>query len=582
VDYTSLPASAPTGVTIRRIYRTLDGNRRVAYLDVEQTGGSLTATTATGVKTDDELAVSRAYPLLDSLNRNATRNADPPPDHKPYPVWHLQRMYYLGAVEYTAGSIAVTNASATVTGVGTAWVSTFVGRALYVNGGDKRYEIFSVDSATQVTLTEPYTGTTALFASYAIHPQPAEENLVYYSEAGMPESVPAVNAFELPEDGDKVTGGMSMPSFFYVLKERHIYRFTVQSDPAKDGFLFPAADRGCVGQNCVAQVNDTAFLLDRRGAYAFSSAGPKPISDAVQDHFFPDSDRPINWRAAKAFHAVIDIRRDVVRFFVCLNGDAAPRDALAFNYRLGRWWTEEYPFAIHSSCSGRGPDGDERVFLGGPGGRVYSLGERASDVTPAVRTGVLSAGPATVAVVSTAFEDDLADFPVTVVAGKGKGQTRLVVAVVTAANVTTLTVNPPWSDAPDDTSTLLAGGVPYRMRTREFAFASGEANTDRSLALEFERRPGEVCDLKLRTDTDDGWRLSAATIPAAANGGVAEETDRAEKEIDLGTRPGVARVRFNGHRETYAPGEEAVQFEVSGASGDAPHAFTRVVVMGVK
>ncbi len=69
-----------------------------------------------------------------------------------------------------AGTVSVTNASATVTGTGTAWDASLEGRTLRVAAGADAYLILRVDSATQLTLARVYTGATANGQTYAVTP----------------------------------------------------------------------------------------------------------------------------------------------------------------------------------------------------------------------------------------------------------------------------------------------------------------------------------------------------------------------------------------------------------------------------
>ena len=64
--------------------------------------------------------------------------------------------------QYKTGTATVTNGSATVTGTNTLW-SAYVtaGDSFTVAGDGVMYDVASVDSDTQVTLSAPYAGTTA-------------------------------------------------------------------------------------------------------------------------------------------------------------------------------------------------------------------------------------------------------------------------------------------------------------------------------------------------------------------------------------------------------------------------------------
>ena len=71
--------------------------------------------------------------------------------------------------QYSTGTASVTNGSATVTGSGTLWLANVTaGDSFTVAGDGVMYDVASVDSDTQVTLSVPYAGTTASGVVYAI------------------------------------------------------------------------------------------------------------------------------------------------------------------------------------------------------------------------------------------------------------------------------------------------------------------------------------------------------------------------------------------------------------------------------
>ncbi|MBI3596454.1 MAG: hypothetical protein HY203_04795 [Nitrospirae bacterium] len=76
------------------------------------------------------------------------------------------------APNYVAGAASVTNGSATVTGSGTTWTSgnTPVGSLFQVSGDPDTYIVSAINSTTQITLTQPYAGTTASDVNYQITP----------------------------------------------------------------------------------------------------------------------------------------------------------------------------------------------------------------------------------------------------------------------------------------------------------------------------------------------------------------------------------------------------------------------------
>ena len=71
--------------------------------------------------------------------------------------------------QYSTGTATVTNGSATVTGSGTLWLANVTAGNSFTVAGDRvMYDVASVDSDTQITLSAPYAGTTASGVVYAI------------------------------------------------------------------------------------------------------------------------------------------------------------------------------------------------------------------------------------------------------------------------------------------------------------------------------------------------------------------------------------------------------------------------------
>jgi len=98
----------------------------------------------------------------DAMNLSASINT---------PVTYIkynQVKFYMGdwSTRYYTGTIAISKNSATLTGTGTTWSAITTAYALLLNG--KWYDIASVDSATQITLTENYTDEDLESAPYAL------------------------------------------------------------------------------------------------------------------------------------------------------------------------------------------------------------------------------------------------------------------------------------------------------------------------------------------------------------------------------------------------------------------------------
>ena len=71
--------------------------------------------------------------------------------------------------QYSTGTATVTNGSATVTGTNTLWLANVTAGNSFTVAGDRvMYDVASVDSDTQITLSAPYAGVTASGVVYAI------------------------------------------------------------------------------------------------------------------------------------------------------------------------------------------------------------------------------------------------------------------------------------------------------------------------------------------------------------------------------------------------------------------------------
>ena len=577
IVYTNVSVSADPKVVRRQILRNTDGQADTFYVDVDTT--DLSSTTFTSTLADSDLAADEVQPLLDQYGDVLANTHGVPPDHKPFLVYHLGRMFMAGQRDYVRGMVKVTTGSATVTGVGTDWLSALASRYLYVDGATQSYQILSVDVTNQtLTLTGPYLDGTTIFGLYAIRPAPAERRAIYFSEAGQPESVPAFNALTIPEDGDEITGLLQQSSYVYVLEKRRIWKITFQDDPARDGALFPSINRGCINNESFAVIDNKAYMMDEEGCYIFASGDAQPISDSIQEIFRQGSGATyrINWQAQENFHCVASRSQSTIRWFVCLSGMTKPRHALCYNYRFQRWWLEEYPFPVGASCAGRLGNTDQAFsgaikvvclqqgFLDAPD--VGSLAGALTDSTLLSLTDGLAA-----------FDASLVGFPVTIGQGRGKGQTRLIVGV----SSTVLTIDRPWFIQPDTTSTYQVGGVAWHWLSSWFRFSSQEDDQRRRLEMAFQpTKQAAKMDVRFYTDFADEADQQGVTKSSKEGGGVAAVKGDTDLVVDMTKRAGLVQIVTPGHREYYADGGRFTQFEMAGVSTNEKQAVYSVFYEG--
>lgn len=588
VTYSAVERPAEAKARRRQLLRNTAGQTRVFYVDVDT--ADLSGTSFSSTKTDAELQASTAVALFDAQNLPLANLNAVPPDTKCFVAAHHERMFLAGEEPYSEGSVAVAFGSATVAGTGTEWPGNFAGRFLWLPQAEEVYEVASVDAQAQtLTLARPYQGATDPYTPYAIRPAAPERRLVYFSEAGLAESWPPTNAVSPQEDGDEITGLMSKGSFLYVLERRHIYKLTFESSPTEDGFVFLTAGRGCVNNRCWCVVDDRAFFLDEAGVYSFQGGQQvEELSLPIQDVFEPPRRGRVpryrvRWEASRWFHCCYDPGLRVVRWFVTLEGTGVPRHALCLDLQRNAWWVEEYPFPVGASAVGPSR-GSRRVFVGGPGGRVYALGQGTLDVVEpdalTCRGTATSAGLRSLTDQAATFTPAAVNAPLTIVAGRGKGQTRAVTAVAAAR----LTLDRPWLTRPDTSSVYQLGGVEFRFRTGWFRYVPLSEENARRLEVVFEPCPSGGCtlDARLYLDRSPDPVLWGFTQSDERSDGFASEEGSPDLVADLTKPTGLVQRRMDGRKDLYLDGPRFLAWELRGATNADDVSVYQVTIDGVQ
>ena len=569
ITYSAVPAPAEAKVVRRQILRNTDGQETTFYVDVDTT--DLSTATFVSTQTDEQLSANEAVPLLDSTNRPFANRHDKPDSIYGSIIAYRGRMFAMGVEDYTMGHCKMTFGSAVVTGVGTDWKQTFANRELHVDGALKVYTIDSVDETEQtLTLTEPFAGLTNLFAFYAISPAPAFRRNIAYSEAGLPQSWPPINGLTIPDTGDELVGGFAMRTFLYVLEKRHISKITFFADPQKDSGVYQSIQRGCVNKRCFVVVDENAYVLDELGIYRFGGGTDiEKLSEQIQS-IFQDNEgtRPyqINWKRSETFFATHDKQRRIIRWFVVLDGSLYPRHALCYHYVLNRWWPEEFPFPMGGGCSGE-MQGRPLTFLGGQHHKVLAGSIGSLDmVNPGAHNthGVVTAATAfTLTDVTATFQSLSVNAPVTIVNGRGLGQTRRIVKVTGG----TMRISTPWLIMPDTTSVYQIGAVHWNYISQFFRFSPNQPNEQvNQCRFEFVFEPvKEKAFTALRFNQDDGSPEKQAMSQSFKDGGgIACTKGDPNLIIDMTQKEGLVDRQLPGFKEFYIRGKRYTQFELEG------------------
>jgi len=237
------------------------------------------------------------------------------------------RLWLYGSPVHAEGTMAVTNASATLTGTGTdltaviakPTASSFANRQVWrlkIAGDAVDYEINTQASATSAALTAPYAGSTASGLAYSIY---TRDNNIYFSEPGFPEAFPALNYIEGPSSGP-ITSLTPHASALLMTSLNGMARFVWSDSPATDGVrrTIPT-DRGAVCPDVVVNVEETVYGLDRRGVWAFRGESPVAVSREIESLV-----QRINFAVEEKFTAVWCPKLRAVRWWVALDSDTEP------------------------------------------------------------------------------------------------------------------------------------------------------------------------------------------------------------------------------------------------------------------
>lgn len=588
IDWSGIPVSTDTRTVARQLFRNTAGQTSVYYLVTTITDNVTTTYSGDNVS-DATLATYESLRLL-APDGSIFANRFTPPPAKAVVAFHGRNTFWAVDPVYDKGHIAVTNGTNVVTGYGTNFTSSMVGRKLYVVGEDDVYTITQVNSATAIVILENYAGTTDRFAYYAIKAEKTERGRIYFSYPEEPESVPELSNSVVPqagEDEDEPVGLMSFNSMLYVLMERSIYRWTFQINPDVDGALYLNGTRGCVNNRCWCRVDGMAFIMDRQGVYVFTGGSPDPISADIQDYFRPGG---INWSHSKWFSAAAYPGKETVKFFVCLDGSVRPRHALCYNYRRGGWWVEEYPWMIGASGQARVND-QIRMLVGGEHENIWLTEEDATLDGPTLggvlRASVESATPMSVTSSTLAFDaDDVETAAVAIVSGRGKHQRRRILS----ADVTTgrLEIDRPWLVTPDTTSVLQIAGINWIWQSSTFELIP-DVDT-REYQVSFSTTEID-CSFDIRTYLNNETDPVLQSVSLAAGGypspGVSTEKDSPDVNVITNKRQGYGYAvgyewwRLSANMDQRGPTDRYLSMEIAGITNSEKLSIYSISIVGV-
>lgn len=154
----------------------IDGGRRVQldYIDSERQWNHMKEqVNSSGIPTGWRMTENDLIEIVPRPSEGATAE-----------LQYQARAKPLKAEDYTTGKVAVDAGSAVVTGTGTTFAASMVGKYLKVTGGDEAYyRIIQFNSPTQVTLENYYDGASITDADFIIGDSPNVPQDYHYALA---------------------------------------------------------------------------------------------------------------------------------------------------------------------------------------------------------------------------------------------------------------------------------------------------------------------------------------------------------------------------------------------------------------
>lgn len=167
---------------------------------------------------------------------------------------------------YTTGTVSTTTGSKVVTGAGTTW-NTLVDAGMFLRIGTERYYVIaSVDSTTQVTLTEAYEGTTAAGKAYTFSPLATAPRTSDYYASGFDRLI-SIEGDEIHFSRGRSPGTTGLPP---------VGNLQFQTFDATDLHKLPG---GVQGTGCYF-LRDTLYVFTTGGVFAVSNMAYDLTDDA--------------------------------------------------------------------------------------------------------------------------------------------------------------------------------------------------------------------------------------------------------------------------------------------------------------
>lgn len=578
-------------ITKRQLFRSLVGDATTLYLVHEIADNS--TTTYSDTLSDADLSANEELPILNFDETLSANRFGLPPTNKKVAVWHQDRMFYLADGVYATGTVSLTNSSTTLTGSGTLFNKYMVGRFVYPVGSTIGYRISAYSSATSMTLEAAYSGTNLTGVAYEIRVDPAERNLIYFSEPEEPESVPqSQNQFLIQENTgeyDEIVGAYPSDTSLYILMRSHTYVFNYVRQPHLDGSSRLMMRRGAYNQRCWDRGGESVFVMDRSGPYEITGDGFKDIGQPIKNYW---RDGLVLHSQSERFFVAVDPTTQVARFYVAINSDASVLHCFAYNYGRGSWELEEYVFPV--GCAVASWVGGARNYYVGKANDRFAIQNYLASVDggSSVTTGVVNtynAGTGVLTATTGVFTSGLTDYPLVFTSGGEKG-TALKLTASDFGSTTSWNSSTGLDVSPGDTFAI--GAIPWRYKTGLMTYARNDHNNhERSIGVMFKPTTATGNSLDIRHylnykstpevsqfDQPEQYSNVAASVLGSPDGVVTLD-QTADPNYDS---VGYSRKVYSGRNAHSTASDRYISAELRGIAKGEPIEISQIDISGSK
>jgi hypothetical protein len=473
------------------IIRSLDAKVDRIVVEATLTGGAVFFKAAEGLQTASTIVVSIADVTLatQSLPWPGTR-AENIGTHLPPPIASIVlsfrgRLWLAGQRVHAEGTVAVNNASATITGTGSDWsaalakptaasFSNRVTRLFQVAGDAVAYEINTRASTTSAALTAAYGGSNNATAAYKIF---TRDRSVFYSEPGFPESFPALNYVQGPDSGP-LTAIVPHANALIFCSLNGLERFVWTNDPNQDGVkrTIPTT-RGACTQEVVLNVEEVAYGLDRRGMWTFTGESPRAISRQIETLV-----QRINFAQESKFTAVWHPKIRQIRWWVALDADTEPHHFLAYDVDREVWSMGQRDFAVTAGALVPTTSGS-KVLIGDENGYDWYDDEATTDGADGASPpqALVTGAPTTTSIPLLVTLPTSPSLAGTYAYSEELGESRLI-----SANTSSTLTTAAFTTAPTVGTRIHLGRVNAEAKTKAFRAKNGMDVAGRSLRIHYE------------------------------------------------------------------------------------------------